>query len=70
MAVRIGGREIGAVYAAALQAGKDPVAELKRFRAAIVEHSHEEPEIGDFNLWPVGGRVNMPEDEVFPMGDM
>lgn len=71
MAVRIGGKEMAAVYAAALAAGRDGPEELNRFRRAIVEHSGEEPDIGDLQWWPVG-RVN--EDDFdsgpFPRGDI
>ena len=64
MAVRIGGKEIAAVYSAAVSAGRDGPEELRRFRQAIVELSREEPDIGDIQIWPLG-RIN--EDDLpFP----
>jgi hypothetical protein len=70
MAVRIGGKEIAAVYSAAVAAGRDGPEELQRFRAAIRELSHEEPEIADLQFWPLG-RINEEEfDGPFPRRDM
>lgn len=70
MAVRIGGKEIAAVYSAALTAGQDGPEELRRFRKAIVEHSGEEPEIGDYAIWPLG-RINEDDFSVpFGRGEM
>jgi hypothetical protein len=66
MAVRIGGKEIAAVYSAAVNAGKDGPAELRRFRQAIIEHSNQEPEFADLQWWPLN-RVN--EDDIFPAGE-
>lgn len=63
MAVRIGGKEIAAVYSAAVAAGRDGPTELQRFRRAIVEFSNEEPDIGDLQFWPLG-RIN--EDDASP----
>lgn len=68
MAVRIGGKEIAAVYSAAVAAGRDGTEELRLFRAAIRELSHEEPDIGDIQIWPLG-RINE-EDSPFPMSEM
>lgn len=69
MAVRIGGKEIAAVYSAALNAGRDGPEELRRFRRAIIEQSREEPEIGDLQFWPLG-RINEDDTSPFPVGDL
>jgi hypothetical protein len=68
MAVRIGGKEIAAVYSAAVAAGRDGPQELQRFRQAIRDWSNEEPEVGDLQWWPLG-RINEDEFEgPFPPG--
>lgn len=70
MTVRIGGREIAMVYAAAVRAGRDGPAELMEFRRTICDMSGEEPEIGDVEDWSLKdiGRINEDDFPLHPFG--
>lgn len=68
MTVRVGGRELALVYAAAVHDGRDGPAELMEFVKALRDRSGEEPEIGDPEQWTLGnlGRINEDDSSPFP----
>lgn len=70
MTVRVGGRELAIVYAAAVHSGRDGPAELMEFIRAIRDQTGEPPEIADPENWSLKdiGRINEDDFPLHPFG--
>lgn len=67
MTVRIGGKEIAAVFVAGETAQRSGAQAVREFISIIREVSGEDAEIGDPELWKLGG-INIEAERVPPFG--